>query len=243
MPWNDESDRERDASRFGGSGREKEDDRYERERERLEGYPSAGPAMPGYYGGYAAPWYGPFPLGFGGMLDPYMSLGVGPGGYLSRQDWQRGQPRAHYGYGGGYMGPGDTRFDYRGRGPRDYRRADERIRDDVNDLLTDNAWVDASDVVVTVESGEVTLVGTVDSRRAKRIAEDIAEAVSGVRDVHNQLRVRGGARETEVERSTARESPPRHRAEAPTDTTEQGATPRKRETGSRRSRGGGPRSR
>jgi len=32
----------------------------------------------------------------------------------------------------------------------------------------------------------------VDERQAKRIAEDIAESVSGVREVHNQIRVQQG---------------------------------------------------
>lgn len=84
-------------------------------------------------------------------------------------------------------GPGEGR--YRGRGPKNYRRSDERIRDDINDRLTDNDWLDASDVEVAVTSGEVALTGTVDSRYAKRIAEDIAESVTGVVNVQNNLRV------------------------------------------------------
>jgi hypothetical protein len=43
-----------------------------------------------------------------------------------------------------------------------------------------------------VKDGEVTLSGTVDGRQAKRRAEDIIENVSGVREVHNQLRVQPG---------------------------------------------------
>jgi osmotically-inducible protein OsmY len=78
---------------------------------------------------------------------------------------------------------------YAGRGPRGYRRSDERIREDINDHLTDDWYVDASDVEVTVNNGMVTLTGFVDSRDAKRRAEDIAECVSGVMDVSNQLRV------------------------------------------------------
>jgi len=78
---------------------------------------------------------------------------------------------------------------YAGRGPRGYRRSDERIREDVNDHLTDDWYVDASDVEVTVNNSMVTLTGRVDSRDAKRRAEDIAECVSGVSDVSNQLRV------------------------------------------------------
>lgn len=45
-----------------------------------------------------------------------------------------------------------------------------------------------------MEGGEVTLKGTVDSRTAKRRAEDIAESVSGVTNVENRLRVRQGMR-------------------------------------------------
>jgi osmotically-inducible protein OsmY len=78
---------------------------------------------------------------------------------------------------------------YAGRGPRGYRRSDERIREDINDYLTDDWYVDASDVEVTVNNGMVTLTGRVDNRGEKRRAEDIAECVSGVSDVSNQLRV------------------------------------------------------
>lgn len=76
-----------------------------------------------------------------------------------------------------------------GRGPKSYQRSDERIREDINDRLTDDAFVDASDVEVTVKDREVTLSGIVSSRQAKRRAEDIAEAVSGVGHVQNNLRV------------------------------------------------------
>jgi osmotically-inducible protein OsmY len=83
----------------------------------------------------------------------------------------------------------DDRGAHRGRGPKGYRRSDERIRDDVNDRLTDDAWLDASHVEVAVENGDVTLSGTVADRPAKRRAELLAEAVSGVGNVQNNLRV------------------------------------------------------
>ena len=78
---------------------------------------------------------------------------------------------------------------YRGRGPRGYRRSDDRIREDINDRLTDDPYIDAYEVEVGVSNGEVTLTGTVESRIAKRRAEDIAESVSGVANVQNNLRV------------------------------------------------------
>jgi hypothetical protein len=55
--------------------------------------------------------------------------------------------------------------------------------------LTDDPHIDASNIDVSVSSCEVVLTGTVDSRFAKRHAEDLAEAVSGVKNVENRLRV------------------------------------------------------
>jgi len=84
----------------------------------------------------------------------------------------------------------DERQGHRGRGPRSYTRSDERIREDVSDRLTDDPWIDASEIEVSVSGSEVTLSGTVANRSDRRRAEDVAEAVSGVRYVQNNLRVR-----------------------------------------------------
>lgn len=81
---------------------------------------------------------------------------------------------------------------HRGRGPRGYRRSDDRIREDVCELLTEDSRVDASNLEVSVENSEVALKGTVSSREEKRRAEDLAEEVSGVQDVHNTLRIAAG---------------------------------------------------
>jgi hypothetical protein len=81
-------------------------------------------------------------------------------------------------------------MDYRGYGPRGYVRSDRRIEEDVNDRLTDHPDLDASEIGVSVRNGEVTLDGTVDGRRARRLAEDIADQVSGVSYIQNNLRVR-----------------------------------------------------
>ena len=78
---------------------------------------------------------------------------------------------------------------HRGRGPKNYRRSDERIKEEINDRLTDYPYLDASHVDVEVANGEVVLTGTVESRAAKRMAEDIAENVSGVGHLENRLRV------------------------------------------------------
>src|SRR5215207_7748252 len=98
-------------------------------------------------------------------------------------DRARGDER-HTAYG---RGRGEGKF--RGRGPKNYRRTDDRLREEVCDRLTDNEWLDASDVEVNVVAAEVILTGMVDSRYAKRLAENIAESVSGVSNVQNNLRV------------------------------------------------------
>lgn len=78
-----------------------------------------------------------------------------------------------------------------GKGPRGYTRTDDRIHEDVCDALMRDHDVDASDVEVRVEQGEVTLAGTVEDRLAKRRAEELADSCAGVRDVHNELRIAG----------------------------------------------------
>jgi len=78
---------------------------------------------------------------------------------------------------------------YQGRGPKGYRRSDDRIKEDVNDRLSEG-YLDATEVEVSVTGGEVVLSGTVNTRYDKRRAEAIAENVSGVTNVENRLRVR-----------------------------------------------------
>lgn len=70
---------------------------------------------------------------------------------------------------------------YRGRGPKNYKRSDDRIKEDICDFLTDDHLVDANEIEVTVSGGEVILSGYVSDRSAKRRAEDIAESVNGVK--------------------------------------------------------------
>lgn len=173
------------------------------------------------YGGYygrSEPWYG----GGYGILDRGYPT---PGGYAGSAGHT-----GYAGYGGGYgdnlnywragagmtSEPGMTsnqgrdqnqwrppQHNHTGRGPRNYRRSDDRIEEDVNEALTRHPGLDASEVDVSVENSEVTLTGTVESRLDKRMAEDAAESCPGVRDVHNQLRVALGAGATP--RGTERE--------------------------------------
>ena len=76
-----------------------------------------------------------------------------------------------------------------GKGPKNYRRSDERIHEEANERLTHDHHIDATDIEVSVADGVITLSGTVENRRMKRIAEDCIEAISGVNDIRNEIRV------------------------------------------------------
>jgi hypothetical protein len=92
--------------------------------------------------------------------------------------------------GGGQAGEEMGRGPHAGRGPKGYKRSDDRIREDVCERLSEHPYLDASEIEVKLQGGEVTLTGTIESRHAKRLAEDVVEQVSGVKEVHNQLRLR-----------------------------------------------------
>src|SRR5262249_36107956 len=88
---------------------------------------------------------------------------------------------------------GRRRESYRGHGPSNYTRTDERIREDASERLTDDWSVDARNIEVKVSGGEITLDGTVRTRDQKRRAEDLVEDLSGVKHVQNNLRVDEGS--------------------------------------------------
>ena len=239
-PWRSRDDFERDRWYGGyGAGAYGDWDRgWNRTDYGWGGAGAYGPAY--WYGGYSGrgePWYGSgygnqgFDRGYGGgqWYGRWYPAYRGYGGYGGYGDYG--------GYGEGYRGATDVmrggagvgyepsrtravargqgqlrsaRQSHAGRGPRNYRRSDERIEEDVNESLTRHPGLDASEIEVRVNDGEVTLTGTVDSRLEKRMAEDAAENCPGVRDVHNQLRVSGGATgaraaEREVTRPPQRE--------------------------------------
>lgn len=111
-------------------------------------------------------------------------------GYQGRgQDWERGGATNSWEYGSGYRGG-----PYAGRGPRGYKRSDDRIFEDVCERLTMLGGVDASDIEVEVRNGEVTLRGCVRDRWQKRHAEEALEDIPGVKDITNQLKIEGGTR-------------------------------------------------
>ena len=111
---------------------------------------------------------------------------------------QTGEP----GYSEGQFGTsGRTRGRFTGRGPKGYTRSDDRIKEDVSDRLEQHGEIDAWEIVVMVQNGEVTLEGTVSDRRTKRLAEDVAEESPGVKQVNNRLRIKGNGGERESGRN------------------------------------------
>lgn len=78
---------------------------------------------------------------------------------------------------------------HKGKGPKGYTRSDEKICDEINERLYQDTYLDASEIEVKVTDGEAVLSGTVDSREAKRRAEDIAESIGGVKDVENHIKI------------------------------------------------------
>ena len=81
---------------------------------------------------------------------------------------------------------------FTGRGPKGYQRSDERVTEEVSERLERHGDVDASEIEVSCSEGVVTLEGKVSDRRSKRLAEDCADDVYGVKDVMNQIRVDEG---------------------------------------------------
>jgi hypothetical protein len=132
-----------------------------------------------YDEGEVGSWYG----GDTGMGDPGSSrFGTPPSG--ARRPDRAYDQRQRYGGTGSYP---SGRFS--GHGPRGYQRADDRIREDVCELLTRHGEIDARDMEVEVRAATVILRGTADSGRTRRLAEELVEEIPGVRDVQNELRV------------------------------------------------------
>lgn len=97
---------------------------------------------------------------------------------VGEQDLPGGGPQGRY-----QPGP------HAGKGPRGYTRTDERIYDEVCSRMTQHGDLDARGIGVEVSGGEITLTGRVPDRQSKRLAQDIADSVYGVQDVHNRVQV------------------------------------------------------
>jgi hypothetical protein len=111
---------------------------------------------------------------------------------MENQDWRHMDDYWRGTYGNAYPRENQQNRwtpNYSGRGPRNYKRTDARIMEDVNEQLTRHPAIDATEIDVAVTEGEVVLSGTVERREIKRMAEDVAESISGVKNVRNELKV------------------------------------------------------
>lgn len=106
-------------------------------------------------------------------------------GYRSSGSSRYGTAPGQYGYGGYGAHAGS----FRGVGPKNYTRSDERLTEEINERLTDDDDLDATDLTVRVSNGKVTLEGNVDQRWMKHRAEDIADGCIGVKEVDNRIQV------------------------------------------------------
>lgn len=95
---------------------------------------------------------------------------------------------------------------YRGKGPKDYKRSDDRLKEIACELLMDAPHIDATDITVEAKNGEITLKGTVLDRRAKHAAEDLLESRAGVSEIHNQLRIQSRSESSRPEWESGRQS-------------------------------------
>lgn len=112
---------------------------------------------------------------------------------LARDEAVHAAYRAYGTEGREYAGRDHGGRDYRGVGPANYTRSDERIREDLNERLTEAHDLDASGLSVEVEDGVAILSGRVPQRWMKHRAEDLADGCTGVTDIRNQIVVGEGS--------------------------------------------------
>jgi len=128
--------------------------------------------------------------GFGGVgvVGGYAGDTLPRAGFFNGEAWDRGP--------------------YVGLGPQGYSRPDERIREDICDELTRRRDIDPSRVLVTVQDGEVTLEGMVESLEMRRLVDEVASACTGVTQVDDRIRIqRSGATHPTKIAPTGREAP------------------------------------
>ncbi|HSE63410.1 MAG TPA: BON domain-containing protein [Thermoanaerobaculia bacterium] len=174
-----------------------------------QGYRPQGSETPGRFGSSgASPEFGRggYGRGFEGMDRESGWGGFPTGGGYGQTGFREGTSSQFgsfptSGYSEGQYGSTRTRGRFTGRGPKNYTRSDDRIREDVSDRLEQHGEIDATEIEVRVETAEVILEGTVPDRRTKRLAEDVVEDTPGVKQVHNRLRIQGNGDESDFNRS------------------------------------------
>jgi hypothetical protein len=162
--------------RFGGS-------EWEQPRYAGGGFESGRRPFAGGYGGYgerSAPQHR-YDEDRSGQSSFRSGAGFGSAGPYGEQSGQ--------GAWGGFGAGSQQQGRHAGKGPKGYQRADDRVLEDANQALERHPEIDASEIEVTCQKGEIVLRGTVEDRNAKRLAEQCIEDLPGVKDVRNELRI------------------------------------------------------
>jgi osmotically-inducible protein OsmY len=110
-----------------------------------------------------------------------------PLGSSVEEAWGRGGPGAER-----FAGESSYPRSHRGKGPSNYERSDERVKELICERLSDDDDIDASGISVTVSDGEAKLEGTVSSRWEKYLVEDCAEQC-GAKEITNNLKIEARA--------------------------------------------------
>ena len=122
-----------------------------------------------------------YPETYRSAMDGYKSIPVGPDRGRRNYNEQGGRPDF-------FTSP--KTGEHKGKGPKSYKRSDDRILEEINERMCDNPYLDASDIEVSVKNGDVILTGHVEDREAKRLAAEIGEEITGVENVENRLHVK-----------------------------------------------------
>jgi osmotically-inducible protein OsmY len=131
-----------------------------------------------------------------GFAQPQAQQGTAHQGYAQQQPQQdfggqAGQFASGYDF---YQQPSRAESDVPRdrRGPKNYARSDERIRELICERVIQNLLIDVSDVSIEVQSGRVVLDGTVPNRQMKHAIEDVVDRCWGVQNIENNIRVQPG---------------------------------------------------
>jgi hypothetical protein len=99
---------------------------------------------------------------------------------------RNGRYEGIYGFDYGYSYPPGQ---YSGIAPKNYRRSDERIFDEVCDRLMIHGEIDPTNIDILVKNAEVTLSGVVPNKKMKRAIEEVVDHVAGVLEIKNELKI------------------------------------------------------
>lgn len=190
------------------------------------GNPGGGPPRgPGGFGGF-----GP---AYGGDFRPHGGWG---GAHVDRERMEDGGflhgDLGGFADGGGGEGAGEGMYGPAryGLGPYHQRlrrrtRPDAELKEEVEEALFYDTWVDADAVTVEVRDGVVTLRGELPDYNEVRYATDDAWDVDGVRGVRSELTVRSAQRARQESYGLDRQPPASAAAGTPGDSGDE--TPRR----------------